>query len=1150
MSIDTISEIGLALARGNVALWLGIDWESPSGPEDRDYLRRVDWLGIWSEARRIGFTEVTGGQSTATSSGRMIVEVPNRIDDILGEHFSIAEVCPHFYLNGKGDKPDSLSDRQRRRSRDAKIEQLTRLRSTVLLIAGVTDPQAAREALLRDIYETLPDAPLIVLIGVPDPIKDTIVAGFPNPLADKIVSVEFSLVELLKKVKERRQRLPERPSIRIGTLSVPLVGFLRSEPPLDQDFIIVTEQHVREAEPDEPEDRLLVELLSGTQPPWRAMAHNIQWDRALPHRDEVRRQLHRLERGGPQVVCLNIPASPGAGLTVLLQEIAFDCGRAHFPTFIHRADNGMFNYDVLRTFLTDVYVQTGHANELQHVPAVLIFDAHSVEADTQGILQALPNRLARDGRRALIIRGIAVRGVADLNVDFKKLHEVRPRKDSIHEDWLPFISSSLDSSQQSSLLEWAQLRFERLGQAMPPQSAHLIYNWDQQQPDVPLLICLYSILKGELRDAARLGRHLIQRLRNNLELSGVASPAMPPAGSEPLSGVVLQEAIARLRVTFGRLAKDDYTPSVDDVASTFIVLAAFGCLRIKSPRNVLSDVARVDRNTVHRTIALLEKCDLASTDLPHDADPRAVRTDTPLAPAAFYTVDESVGLRHPAYGRLIFDWLSQPDAADDLRFLNAGGLTGEVLAGLDQTATIDDYPLGLLRPIFQSLKPNQAHVRFAEDLSMRYLRLQKGRHHEALTAWQWSNYDLIIRAFSWLPEQVVRQSASILHSRGITSYKTCRLNVSLADCRKRYQAAEADFGRAIDLARKGGSERPVNILTSLGLLYLGWADRERAEGNEAEWRALDRKVEDTLRGALQEHPSDNPFAVFGLARYLVSRYQRIRQTASANASALSGAAQDLAEAVELLQGEPESYFEDEWDRLWTEVVGLLTDADAESLIEILRSRRDELAYALAALRALTGWIPTGPTNEPAEVGDIRRAAEILHQASTTQLDKRCNLAQLLRYAVFSADPDRFLQPAFQTRYDLIAPLIGSRYLDQPVWLFDYAMLAFQVGQYAEGADAFSRLRKGQRFFEVSRDRGCPLTESPDSPNPRKVSLRVVSTEGSDAKGWGRVEYPIRFRDPVPFSVRAFTSRNKRVNVGTTVMCFIRLNPAGPFAEPQ
>ena len=1014
MSSDIVSELGLALARANVALWLGPNWLPPASRDDANFVASIDWLGIWSEARRVGFFENAGGQSTMTPSGRMIVEVPDRIDDILGEHFSIAEICPCFLLDGKGEGADLLSARQRRLSRDAKIEQLDRLRSSVLLIAGQTDPLALRETLLHEVYETAPNCGLIVVLGVPAPIREEATAGFPKLLANKIAVLDQSLVELLREISQRRQELPARPSLKIGNVSVPLDRFLRSEPPLDQDFLIVTEQHVRDAEADEAEGQLLVELLSGMQPPWRAMAHSIQWNRDLPHREEVRRQLQRLEHGGPQIICLDIPAESGAGLTTLLQEIAFESARGHFPTFIHRADNGTFNYDVLRTFLTDVYLQGGHANELQHVPAVLIFDAQSVEADTQGMLQALPSRLARDGRRALIIRGMPVRCAAEINGEFKRLYEMRSRREAVQEHWLPCVSASLGPDQQQALLAWAQERFDHLGLVLPRQSAELIRNWGQQQYQVPLLICLYSILKGELRDAARLGHHLIDRLRRNLATDDVSPEVSEEAGDEPLSGAALQEAVARLRASFGRLPQDDYRPSVDDVTSVFMVLAALGCLRIGVARGVLADVAGVDRDVVHRVIALLEKWDLASTNLPQEDGDGMVRVDRPMAPAAFYTVEESVGLRHPAYGRLILDWLNQQDAADDLEYLAARGFTARLLVGLCDAGKIDDYPLGLLQAIFQSLKPAPAHVKFAEDLAMRYLRLQKGRHHETLTAWQWTHVDLLVRAFGWLPEQVVRQSASILHSRGITTYKSCRVNVPLAECRGRYQAAEADFGRGTDLARDGGAERPVNIITSLGLLYLGWAEREREEGNESEWQALDRKVEATLRGALQEHTSDNPFAVFGLARYLVSRYQRLRQTPSADATALGAAAQDLAEAIDLLQGEPEPYFEDEWNRLWTEAVALLADSEAERIINILRTKRDELGYALAALRVLGGRIPTGPTSETGEVTEIRCAAEILRQADAAHLEKRSNLAQLLRYAVFSADPDRLREPAFRT----------------------------------------------------------------------------------------------------------------------------------------
>ena len=390
---DIVSEVGLALARANVALWLGPDWLAPTTPEDAASLASVDWLGIWSKARGVGFVESGDGRSATTPSGRMVVDVPDRIDNVLGEHFSIAEICPCFFLVGKGEGTDRLSARQRRLSRDAKIEQLGRLHSSVLLVAGQADATALRNTILHEVYETAPNCDRIVVLGVPVSIQQEVAAGLPDLLACRVATLEQSLVELLGEIRRRREELPARPSLRIGNISIPLDKFLRSEPPLDQDFLIVTEQHVRDAEADEGEDRLLVELLSGAQPPWRAMAHRMQWNRDLPHREEVRRYLQKLEHGGPQIVCLNIPAESGAGLTTLLQEIAFESARSHCPTFIHCADNGTFNYDVLRTFLTDVYLQGSSANELQHVPAVLIFDAQSVEADTQGMLQSLSGRL-------------------------------------------------------------------------------------------------------------------------------------------------------------------------------------------------------------------------------------------------------------------------------------------------------------------------------------------------------------------------------------------------------------------------------------------------------------------------------------------------------------------------------------------------------------------------------------------------------------------------------------------------------------------------------------------------------------------------------------------------------------------------------------
>jgi hypothetical protein len=431
------------------------------------------------------------------------------------------------------------------------------------------------------------------------------------------------------------------------------------------------------------------------------------------------------------------------------------------------------------------------------------------------------------------------------------------------------------------------------------------------------------------------------------------------------------------------------------------------------------------------------------------------------------------------------------------------------------------------------------------DLSIRYLRLGKKQNQTPLSTWQWHNTPLLLEALAWLDEQVVRQSATALHSRGITRYKTCFPSVPLLDVRERYLHAETDFRLATERARDTNEEHPGNITTSLGLSYLGWAQRERQEhGLTPQWQEVDRKTEQALRDALQER-RDNPYAAFGLARYLFNRCADSERPLSADASA-----QDLAEAIELLQQEPEAYFADEWDELRAEAIDRLESAEAERVITELKAGGNELGFALVALRYLHGRIPTEPTEEGQEVMELRQAAEVLREAEAISPRRPSHLAALLRYAVFSAEPERLTHPACQTRFDLLQRLTGTIYLDRPMWLFDYALLAFQTRRYREANEAFARLRRGQRFFEVPLDRSQFWSRDPDMLEPERVMLRVVSTRPGDERGWGRIEQPRGYPDPVPFSVRAFASRNKNTRVGTTATCFIRLRPAGPYAEPD
>ena len=282
-----------------------------------------------------------------------------------------------------------------------------------------------------------------------------------------------------------------------------------------------------------------------------------------------------------------------------------------------------------------------------------------------------------------------------------------------------------------------------------------------------------------------------------------------------------------------------------------------------------------------------------------------------------------------------------------------------------------------------------------------------------LAAWQWQNVGPLLDVLSWLNPQVVRASAITLHSRGITRYKSER-------CREDYEEAERDFLAAIDLARRTHDEHPGNIITSLGLLYRGWACWEREHGSPDRFREIDRKTEQTLRESLRERP-DNSFAAFGLASYLVNCY--VEPNREARECATSRA---LAEAIELLQLKPEANFADEWEELYAHAVGLLRDADAERLIESLVQQRDEFGYALKALRDLGGCIPTEVTEGQDRLRQIRQAAQVLREGEQSDPVKRSQLADLLRYVVFSADGEQRKQhPAFDARFELLQRLVGT-----------------------------------------------------------------------------------------------------------------------------
>lgn len=1126
-----LEDVAAALRQGDVALWLGPCWSLPEATELKDELSSVEWLAVWTESKEIETASLL--RESVSKTSRRLVEVPDQVEAALGRYYRLAEQCPVFYLNGAGERQDPLTGRQRRISRDAKVDQLERLGPSILVMDGGAQPEHVDRVLSEEIFDAAPELRQIVVTGATTAGHEALLRDLPDLVLAKTEISDKSLTEFLAYARESVPELPDVPAIKVGQDIVPLDRIIRTEPPIDQDYSLVTVQDVRPSEPSEEPADLIRKLLSGVNFNWRPFAHGLDWVRGPIYLERLRTQIARVKEGRSVVACLNIPAEPGSGLTTLLHRLAFDAARSGCPTLFYRFDTPSFSYQLLRSFLTDLY--HGVVEPWDRTPAVLIFDASAVQNDSQGAIVSLPRRLARDARRVVLIRGIPVTEVDQAQDSaFRKEQSILRSMDTA-EEWLPPLSSYLTSREQEDLTNWVY-------SVNAQDAAATVASWNQADEPVPLLICLYFILTEDLRSAAGLGKHLVSRLLNYVKISSDAEP-LKKATRAKLSGEALFEAARRLRDHFrhGELSERFEDPLL--VTQALVQLALLGTLRLSVPRAVLSELLDAPISALPPALTALVRLDLALLSESKDRFGQSER----LAPSAFYHRTEVVGIRHPIYGRLILEWLGSKPGKDDLEQLTEWMKDDSLLEMIDWSILESEFPVQLLRPILSALKPLPESVEFAAEVSTRYLRYQKRDLQPSLSTWQWRHMDVLIEAFTWLDENLMTESPTLLHSRGITTYKSCGQVSDVHEWRKRYETAVDDFEHAIDLSvqQEDRGENPANIRTSLGLLLVGWARKERDANFEHFAQEIDERAENTLRRALDER-QDNPFAAFGLARFLVTRCGREVDRAISEGEE-AGYAKRLVEAIDLLQAEPEPYFSDEWTELKREAIQLLSKDESRRIVRALCDEGDELGAALQALFIMQGEIPCS-ASEGSPV-KVREAYEVLTEIQSTAKIKR-QLADFLRYCLFSSLPERSTDPAYRQRREMLERLIGSLYFYRPVILYDYAMLSYQVREFRDGNEAYRHLRRGQRFFEVPGNRVEFLVEDPDSDRrvPEVVRLRIVDRT-VEGVGWALAEEP-DIEGRVKFAVRAFEGRNKPTQIGATTTASIRLDAAGPFAVPE
>ena len=148
-----LSQLGLALGRGDVALWIGPGGLPLENNDGDRLMTEQSWLGVWSESRHREFAQALEASWRARSAARMVIEVPDLVEDALGEHFKFSDFCPYFYLNGKESGADRLSPLRREDSKREKARYLENLGASSLLICGYPESSSLMALLDREVGE-------------------------------------------------------------------------------------------------------------------------------------------------------------------------------------------------------------------------------------------------------------------------------------------------------------------------------------------------------------------------------------------------------------------------------------------------------------------------------------------------------------------------------------------------------------------------------------------------------------------------------------------------------------------------------------------------------------------------------------------------------------------------------------------------------------------------------------------------------------------------------------------------------------------------------------------------------------------------------------------------------------------------------------
>jgi len=407
--------------------------------------------------------------------------------------------------------------------------------------------------------------------------------------------------------------------------------------------------------------------------------------------------------------------------------------------------------------------------------------------------------------------------------------------------------------------------------------------------------------------------------------------------------------------------------------------------------------------------------------------------------------------------------------------------------------------------------------------------LRIGSQREAV----WRYKDDILQAFDRISDVVRASSRAIHHHHAMALWKTAGYDRSLPP-----EQVETRFGKAIRLLGEAlkipsrtheRDEHPGHILTTRAYALWRWSEQV---GDVKRRGELETESINDFRRALREI-LDNRYAMYGLARALITVCE-----AASSVETIGPKAAMIAEALDLLQGDPAPDFAVNWRTLQEKAIRLIDSSAPADFRSRLRDGNEEAGYLLEAWGELAGDLQNA-SNE-----NKKRALYWLDNAIDNPEVECTWRTYYSAYRLSSAHPEFAID--FQRKYELLRMLERMPdFILKAGELFDLGVLSYLLDHPKDGAAFLRKLRVSGMSRDIQTDSLQYWTEIEPPFRPRSATLRVKRIE-SPYRGWGFIP---ELDEDVPFTPTHFEPSGQ-MSPGTPLRCYIRFFGTGAKAVPE